>query len=148
MKCPFCGNNDTQVKDSRPSDDGKSIRRRRECSSCGRRFTTFENFQLQQIIIIKSDDRRELFDRDKISRSIEVALNKRPTKQSAATDIVGDIEQMLVEEARNEVSSKEIGDFVMKELKNLDFVGYIRYASVYKGFETSEDFRKLVTELK
>jgi transcriptional repressor NrdR len=148
MKCPFCGNNDTQVKDSRPSDDGKSIRRRRECSSCGRRFTTFENFQLQQIIIIKSDDRRELFDRDKISRSIAVALNKRPTKQSAATDIVGDIEQMLVEEARNEVSSKEIGDFVMKELKNLDFVGYIRYASVYKGFETSEDFRKLVTELK
>lgn len=147
MKCPFCGHNETQVKDSRPSDDGKSIRRRRECSSCGRRFTTFENFQLQQIIIIKNDESRELFDRDKLSRSISSALNKRPIKQSAATDIVGDIEQMLVEEARSEVSSKEIGDFVMSQLKNLDFVGYIRYASVYKGFETPEDFRKLVTEL-
>ncbi len=147
MKCPFCGNTDTQVKDSRPSDDGKSIRRRRGCSSCKRRFTTFENFQLQQIIIIKNDSSREIFDRDKLSRSIASALNKRPIKQSAATDIVGDIEQMLVEEARNEVTSKEIGDFVMEKLKNIDFVGYIRYASVYRGFETSEDFKQLLKGL-
>jgi transcriptional repressor NrdR len=147
MKCPFCGHNETQVKDSRPSDDGKSIRRRRECGSCGRRFTTFENFQLQQIIIVKNDGRRELFDRDKLNRSISHALNKRPIKQSAATDIVGDIEQMLVEEAKTEVTSKEIGDFVMDKLKNLDFVGYIRYASVYDGFETPKDFEALLTKL-
>lgn len=148
MRCPFCGHADTQVKDSRPSDDGKSIRRRRECGECGRRFTTFENFQIQQIIVEKADGRRELFDRDKLSRSIASALNKRSIRQSAATDIVGDIEQILVEDARNEVSSKEIGDFVMDKLKNLDFVGYIRYASVYKAFETPEDFKKLVTKLK
>ena len=148
MKCPFCGSDATQVKDSRPSDDGRVIRRRRECPDCGRRFTTFERFQVQQIIVVKRNNQRELFDRDKLLKSILTALRKRPVSQTDVAHIVSDIEQQLTEQGRSEVTSKEVGDAILSALKKVDFIGYIRYASVYNDFSSPEDFRMFVDELK
>ncbi len=144
MKCPFCGNNDTQVKDSRHSDDDKVIRRRRECGKCGRRFTTFERFQVQQIIVVKRDGTRELFDREKLVKSLSTALRKRPVEQTKIAEFVSEIEHLLTESGKNEVTSQEIGDAVLEVLKNVDFVGYIRYASVYNDFSSPSDFIKLI----
>ena len=144
MKCPFCSHDDTQVKDSRPSEDGKVIRRRRECDACGRRFTTFEKFQVQQVVVIKRDGRRELFDRDKLTKSLLTALRKRPVPQTDIAKLVNDMEQQLTENGRSEVTSREVGLVVLTTLKKVDFVGYIRYASVYNEFTNPEDFKKLI----
>lgn len=147
MKCPFCGNPDTQVKDSRPSDDGKVIRRRRECPVCDRRFTTFERFQIQQVIVVKRDGRREMFEAEKIVKCLLISLRKRPVNRSVITNIVAELEQNLGESGKSEVSSKEIGDAVLEQLKNVDFIGYVRYASVYNEFTNPNDFLKLVEDL-
>lgn len=147
MKCPFCGNPDTQVKDSRPSDDGKVIRRRRECTACDRRFTTFERFQIQQVIVVKRDGRREMFEGEKILKCLLISLRKRPINRSVITNIVAELEQNLGESGRSEVTSKEIGDAVLAQLKQVDFIGYVRYASVYNEFTNPNDFLKLVADL-
>jgi transcriptional repressor NrdR len=148
MRCPFCGNDDTQVKDSRPSDDGRVIRRRRECAACHRRFTTFERFQVQQTVVLKKDGTRELFDREKLLKSVMLALRKRPVNQAAINTLVTDVEQILTENGRSEVTSKEIGAAVLDRLKAVDFVGYMRYASVYHAFTDPADFQKLLRNLK
>lgn len=147
MKCPFCGNDDTQVKDSRPSDDGRVIRRRRECPECARRFTTFERFQVQQVVVVKRSGQRELFDREKLTKSILTALRKRPVQQTMVANLVSDIEQQLTENGKSEVSSKEVGDAVLAALKDIDFIGYVRYASVYNEFESAEDLAKILENL-
>jgi len=144
MRCPFCSHDDTQVKDSRASDDGRSIRRRRECPNCGRRFTTFERFQVQQVLVMKKDGRKELFDREKLTKSLMTALRKRPVTQMQIGQMVSDIEQILTENGRSEVTSKEVGDAVLNALKAVDFIGYMRYASVYHDFSGPEDVMKLV----
>jgi transcriptional repressor NrdR len=147
MKCPFCGHDETQVKDSRPSDDGRVIRRRRECNECGRRFTTFERFQVQQVIVVKRNNQRELFDREKLTKSILTALRKRPVNQNRVAQIVSDIEQQLVEQGKSEVTSHEVGAAVLEALKGVDFIGYMRYASVYNDFTSPEDFQKLIDDI-
>lgn len=148
MRCPFCANQDTQVKDSRPSEDGRVIRRRRECSECNRRFTTFERFQVQQTIVLKRDGSRELFDREKLLKSIMVAMRKRPVTQQALNTIVADVEQELTENGRTEIGSTEIGNRVLEKLKEVDFVGYVRYASVYNEFVDQRDFKRLLQDIK
>ena len=147
MKCPFCGHDDTQVKDSRPSDDGKTIRRRRECDACGRRFTTFERFTVQQVVVVKRDGRRELFDREKLTKSLLTALRKRPVPQTDIAQMANEIEQLLTENGRSEVTSREVGGAVLETLKKVDFVGYIRYASVYNEFANPGDFKMIVDAL-
>jgi transcriptional repressor NrdR len=144
MRCPFCHNDDTNVKDSRPSDDGKTIRRRRECPACGRRFTTFERFQVQQVVVIKRAGNRELFDRDKLAKSLNIALRKRPVTQLQISQLVNEIEQVFTDGGRAEVTSREVGQAVLAALKNVDFVGYVRYASVYDDFQKPEDFALLL----
>lgn len=146
MRCPFCTNQDTQVKDSRPSEDGRVIRRRRECTECNRRFTTFERFQVQQTIVLKRDGSRELFDREKLLKSIMVAMRKRPVTQQALNSIVADVEQELTENGRTEIGSTEIGNRVLEKLKEVDFVGYVRYASVYNEFVDQRDFKRLLQD--
>lgn len=148
MKCPFCSNHDTQVKDSRPSEDGRVIRRRRSCPKCDRRFTTFERFQIQQVFVIKNDGRRELFEPEKLTRCLLIALGKRPVTKQTVSNIIAEIEQNLSEEGKTEINSQEIGDMVLEKLKNVDFVGYIRYASVYNEFDNLDDFYKLVGKLE
>lgn len=148
MRCPFCNNEDSQVKDSRPSEDNSSIRRRRFCTECGARFTTFERVQLRDMIVIKNGDRRQPFDRDKISRSMQIALRKRPVDiehiEKSANAIVRQLESM----GENEIPSFRIGELVMRALARLDQVGYIRYASVYKDFRKPEDFNEFLDEIK
>lgn len=148
MRCPFCNNADTNVKDSRPGDEGRVIRRRRECPSCGKRFTTFERFQVQQLYVKKSDGQRELFESEKLTRSILTALRKRPVSKDAIQTLVGQIEQGLYELGVDEVSSRKIGGTVLDKLKDVDFVGYIRYASVYNAFEDLKDFQKLMDDIE
>lgn len=140
MKCPFCSFDDTIVKDSRPADDGRTIRRRRECPECNRRFTTFERFHVQQIIVVKRSGVRELFDRDKLLRSVSVAVRKRPVLQTQIEKLVSDIEQQLNEGGKSEIGSRELGETVLMALKGLDSVAYVRYASVYHDFQHPEDF--------
>lgn len=134
------------MKDSRPSDDGRTIRRRRECPACGRRFTTFERFQVQQIVVVKRDGRKELFDREKLIKSILTALRKRPVTQQQIAQMSSDIEQQLTENGRNEVSSREVGDAVLLVLRDIDFIGYLRYASVYHEFSGPEDVVKILNQ--
>lgn len=148
MKCPFCAHDDTNVKDSRPSDDGRVIRRRRECPSCQRRFTTFERFQVQQLVVLKKDGQRELFDRDKLLKSLLTALRKRPVQQNTIAQMVSDIEQSLAENGRSEVKSSDIGEAVLQALKDVDFIGFIRYASVYEQFNNPDDFSRLIITMK
>ena len=148
MKCPFCGEVDTQVKDSRPSEDGGVIRRRRSCPSCNRRFTTFERFQLQQVVVIKQDGQREVFEGSKLLRSLLLALRKRPISQPEINNIVTSIEQHFIEGNITEVSSEDIGAMVLEKLKDVDFIGYIRYASVYNDFKVPDDFQKLLDNIQ
>lgn len=148
MRCPFCRSEDTQVKDSRPSEDGRVIRRRRECGHCHRRFTTFERFQVQQTVVIKRDGSRELFDRDKLLKSLMMAVRKRHVNQSILNDVVSSIEQSLTESGKNEVTSAELGLLVLERLKDVDFVGYVRYASVYHDFATPGDFQRLLKDMR
>ncbi len=148
MRCPFCQSDDTQVKDSRPTDDNSAIRRRRACNECGGRYTTFERIQLRDMIIMKSDDKRQPFDREKIIRSMQVALQKRPVSTEQIEKAVTGIVRQLESDGSNEFSSKYVGDLVMKALANLDMVGYIRYTSVYKDFRDPEDFNAFLEEVR
>ncbi len=148
MRCPFCSSDDTQVKDSRPTDDNSSIRRRRGCSSCGGRFTTFERIQLRDMIVVKSGGRQQPFDRDKIIRSMQVALRKRPVDMSVIEKAATGIVRQLESEGEQEFSSSHIGELVMKALMNLDIVGYIRYTSVYKDFRNPDDFNAFLDEVR
>ena len=140
MRCPFCGHEDSQVKDSRPSDDGAAIRRRRQCEGCAARFTTFERIQLRELVVLKSEGRREPFDREKLLRSIAVAARKRPIEPVRLEKLVSGIQRQLETSGETEVSATRIGEMVMDGLKGLDSVAYIRFASVYKDFREAKDF--------
>ncbi|MCZ8087000.1 MAG: transcriptional regulator NrdR [Brevundimonas sp.] len=144
MKCPFCGHADTQVKDSRPSDDGAAIRRRRSCPNCQGRFTTFERVQLRELMIVKRNGRRTPFDRDKLERSLNVALRKRPVQPEQVEQLVSRITRQLESLGETEVQSSVVGDFIMKALKGVDEVAYVRYASVYKDFRKTGDFARFL----
>ena len=149
MRCPFCGKEDTQVKDSRASEDGATIRRRRSCTSCGSRFTTFERIQLRDLIVIKRNGRKIQFDRDKILKSMLLALRKRQTNDEAIDRAVNGIVRQLESSGDSEIQSKFIGELVMNALAEIDNVAYIRYASVYRNFREASDFGKFVeTEIK
>ena len=149
MRCPFCGKEDTQVKDSRASDDGASIRRRRLCTSCGSRFTTFERIQLRDLTVIKRNGKKISFDRDKLLKSMMMALRKRQTNEDAIERAVNGIVRQLESNGDNEIQSKFIGELVMNALAEIDNVAYIRYASVYRNFREASDFGKFVaSEIK
>ena len=147
MKCPFCGFEDTQVKDSRPAEDSAAIRRRRACLECGARFTTFERVQLREITIIKTDGRRVPFEREKLARSIRVALRKRPVDEDRIEKLVNSIQRRLETEGESEIPSNKIGEIVMETLKELDQVAYVRFASVYRNFGEAKDFQSFLGEL-
>lgn len=147
MRCPFCDHTDTQVKDSRPSEDNATIRRRRYCPACNSRFTTFERVQLRELTVIKSNGERKPFDRDKITRSLQIALRKRPVEADAIEKITNRIVQKLESRGESEVETGSIGALVMDELAGLDKVGYIRYASVYRNFREAKDFEDFVEKL-
>jgi transcriptional repressor NrdR len=147
MRCPFCGFEDTQVKDSRPSEDHASIRRRRFCPGCGSRFTTFERVQLRELTVLKSSGARAPFDRDKLVRSINIALRKRPVEPERVERVVNGIVRRLESLGETEVASSTIGEMVMDALMNLDKVAYVRFASVYKNFREAKDFEDFVGNL-
>ncbi len=140
MRCPFCAHEDSQVKDSRPTEDGAATRRRRQCEGCGARFTTFERIQLREIIVLKSEDRREPFDRLKLERSISLACRKRIVEQERIDQLVSGIQRQVETAGDPEIRSGKIGEMVMDGLKALDSVAYIRFASVYKDFTEAKDF--------
>jgi transcriptional repressor NrdR len=140
VRCPFCGHEDTQVKDSRPTEDGAAIRRRRFCTNCGQRFTTIERTQLRELTVVKSDGRRVAFDRDKLARSIRVALRKRPIDDDRIERIVNGIVRQLESSGETEIPSRQIGELAMETLKELDQVAYVRFASVYRNFREAKDF--------
>ncbi|HQS11751.1 MAG: transcriptional regulator NrdR [Sphingomonadales bacterium 35-56-22] len=140
MRCPFCGNDDSQVKDSRPTEDNSAIRRRRQCEGCGGRFTTFERIQLRELSVIKTDGKREPFEREKLERSLSVACRKRPVDHAQIEKLASAIQRQLETLGESEIESKRIGEFVMDGLKALDSVAYIRFASVYKDFSEAKDF--------
>ncbi|QQP88988.1 transcriptional regulator NrdR [Skermanella rosea] len=148
MRCPFCGHDDTQVKDSRPTEDNSAIRRRRFCPGCGARFTTFERVQLRELTVIKSMGQREPFDRDKLLRSMRIALRKRPVDADRIDRLVNSLVRQLESSGESEIPSKQIGEMVMNALFNLDQVAYVRYASVYKDFREASDFNEFVGTLK
>ena len=147
MHCPFCGHADTQVKDSRPSEDGAAIRRRRYCIGCGQRFTTIERVQLRELTVVKADGRRVAFDRDKLARSIRIALRKRPVPEERIERIVTGVVRQLEASGEAEVASKQIGELVMETLKDVDAVAYVRFASVYRNFREAKDFEAFVGSL-
>lgn len=140
MRCPFCGHDDSQVKDSRPTEDNSAIRRRRQCEGCGGRFTTFERIQLRELLVIKSEGKREPFDREKLERSLSVACRKRPVDNTQIEKLASAIQRQLETLGESEIETKRIGEFVMDGLKALDSVAYIRFASVYKDFNEAKDF--------
>ncbi len=148
MRCPFCQSEDTQVKDSRPTEDNSAIRRRRACGECGGRFTTFERIQLRDMIVVKSDGKRQSFDREKIIYSMQVALQKRPVTTEQIEKAVTGIVRQLESEGDNEFPSNHVGDLVTKALINLDMVGYIRFTSVYKDFRNPDDFNNFLEEVR
>jgi len=147
MRCPFCGNEDTQVKDSRPTEDNSAIRRRRSCPNCGSRFTTFERVQIREMIVVKKDGRRTPFDRDKLARSIQVAVRKRAVDSERIERLVTTIQRRLESSGETEIASEDIGEMVMDALLELDPVAYIRFASVYKNFREVKDFEELVGKI-
>ncbi len=147
MRCPFCGHEDTQVKDSRPTEDGTSIRRRRFCAGCSQRFSTVERVQLREITVVKTDGRRVLFDRDKLARSVRIALRKRPVEEERIERIVNGIVRKLEASGEADISSKDIGEQVMDTLKEVDAVAYVRFASVYRNFREAKDFEAFLGEL-
>jgi len=149
MRCPFCANDDTQVKDSRPTEDSNAIRRRRQCGSCGARFTTFERVQLREVTIVKSgaegDERREAFDRSKIEQSVSLACRKRGVSQEQIDRLVSGIQRQVETAGEAEVPSARIGEMVMDGLKQIDSVAYIRFASVYRDFSEARDFEEFAS---
>ena len=148
MRCPFCGNIDTQVKDSRPAEDHVSIRRRRFCPACGGRFTTYERVQLRDLVVVKKNGKREAFDRDKLERSIRIALQKRPLEPERIDQMVSGIVRRLESLGETDVPSDTIGQIVMETLARIDTVAYVRFASVYKNFQAADDFEDFVSELR
>lgn len=147
MRCPFCGHDDTQVKDSRPTEDNSAIRRRRQCPNCGARFTTFERVQLRELTVLKSGGQREPFDRDKLMRSISIACRKRPVDPERIERIVNGIVRRLESMGESEIPSALIGEMVMDALSTLDKVAYVRFASVYKNFREAKDFEQFVGQM-
>lgn len=148
MRCPYCSHDASQVKDSRPTEDGTAIRRRRQCEDCGARFTTFERIQLRDVIVLKSDGTREPFDRDKLSRSVTIACRKRPIDPARIERLVSGIQRQLETNGDGEADTGEIGARVMAALKGLDSVAYIRFASVYKDFAQAKDFEDFAASVK
>ncbi len=142
MRCPFCSHPETQVKDSRPTEDGASIRRRRQCEECGARFTTFERIQLREMTVLKSEGRREAFEREKLERSIAIACRKRPIDPARIDRLVTGLQRRLETMGEPEITSQQIGELVMDALRGLDSVAYIRFASVYRDFSEARDFEE------
>ena len=147
MRCPFCSNQDSQVKDSRPTEDNTAIRRRRICDQCGSRFTTFERIQLRDLIIVKTNGQKEVFDRDKMFRSISLALRKRNINQETIEKVVNAIVRKLENSGETEIKSNLIGEYIMDALSHLDQVAYVRFASVYKNFREVKDFEDFLGKL-
>ena len=148
MRCPFCSNNDSQVKDSRPTEDNTAIRRRRICEQCGSRFTTFERIQLRDLVVIKTKGQKENFDRDKMFRSLSLALRKRNIDNEKIEKIVNAIVRKLENSGETEINSKIIGQYIMEALMHLDQVAYVRFASVYKNFREAKDFEDFLGNLE
>ena len=148
MRCPFCSNDDSQVKDSRPTEDNTAIRRRRICEQCGSRFTTFERIQLRDLIVIKTNGQKEVFDRDKMYRAISLALRKRTVDQDKIEKIVNAIVRKLENSGETEIKSTLIGQYIMDALSHLDQVAYVRFASVYKNFREVKDFEDFLDNLE
>ena len=146
MRCPFCGHDDTQVKDSRPTEDNSAIRRRRFCTGCGARFTTFERVQLRELTVLKKNGQREMFDRDKLSRSIMIALRKRPVDPDRVDRVINGIVRRLESAGESEIRGETIGELVMEALAALDQVAYVRFASVYRNFREAKDFEAFITD--
>ena len=147
MRCPFCGNVDTQVKDSRPAEDHVSIRRRRFCPACGGRFTTYERVQLRDLVVVKSSGKREPFDRDKLERSIRIAMQKRPVEPERIEQMISGIVRRLESMGETDIASRVIGEIVMETLARIDTVAYVRFASVYKNFRETRDFEQFLETL-
>ena len=147
MRCPFCGHGDTQVKDSRPTEENATIRRRRYCPECGSRFTTFERVQLRELSVLKKDGEKVLFDREKLMRSLRIALRKRPVDDDRIERIVNSIQRRLETLGENEIPTKVVGEMVMDYLADLDQVAYVRFASVYRNFREAKDFEDFVGKL-
>lgn len=148
MRCPFCSHEDSQVKDSRHTEDNTAIRRRRICDQCGSRFTTFERIQLRDLIVIKSNGQKEIFDRDKMFRSLSLALRKRKVEQDKIEKIVSAIARKLENSGETEIKTNLIGEYIMEALSNLDQVAYVRFASVYKNFREVKDFEEFLDNLE
>jgi len=146
MRCPFCGHEDTQVKDSRPTEDNTAIRRRRFCPNCGARFTTFERVQLRELTVLKKNNQREPFDRDKLARSMTIALRKRPVEPDRMERVVNGIVRRLESSGESEIKVDDIGQLVMEALATLDQVAYVRFASVYRNFREAKDFEEFITD--
>ena len=147
MRCPFCGNDDTQVKDSRPTEDSNAIRRRRQCTNCGARFTTFERVQLRELTVLKGSGKRETFDRDKLLRSMTIALRKRPVDAERIERVVNSIVRRLESSGQSEIPTTLIGELIMDALASLDQVAYVRFASVYRNFREARDFEDFIEKL-
>ena len=147
MRCPFCGNDDTQVKDSRPTEDNSAIRRRRQCANCGARFTTFERVQLRELTVLKEHGKREPFDRDKLVRSMTIALRKRPVDPDRVDRVVNGIVRRLESSGESEIPTKLIGELIMDALATLDQVAYVRFASVYRNFRAARAFEALIEKI-
>jgi len=147
MRCPFCGHDDTQVKDSRPTEDNSAIRRRRFCPNCGARFTTFERIQLRELTVVKKNGQREPFDREKLARSMFTALKKRPVENERIERVINGIVRRLESSGESEIPATAIGEAVMEALKTLDPVAYVRFASVYRNFRDAADFEDFVGKL-
>ena len=147
MRCPFCGNDDTQVKDSRPTEDNNAIRRRRQCTNCGARFTTFERVQLRELTVVKTNGKREIFDRDKLLRSMTIALRKRPVEVERIERVVNSIVRRLESSGESEIPTALVGELIMDALASLDQVAYVRFASVYRNFREARDFEEFIEKL-
>ena len=147
MRCPFCGNEDTQVKDSRPTEDSNAIRRRRQCTNCGARFTTFERVQLRELTVVKGSGKRDTFDRDKLLRSMTIALRKRPVEADRIERVVNSIVRRLESSGESEIPTSLVGELIMDALASLDQVGYVRFASVYRNFREARDFEDFIEKL-
>ena len=147
MRCPFCANEDTKVKDSRPTEDNSAIRRRRSCGGCGARFTTFERVQLRELTVLKKSGKRMPFEREKLERSVQMALRKRPVTEEQVERLVSGIVRQLESIGENEIQSDSIGKLIMKGLQQLDTVAYVSFASVYKDFREASDFENFVSEI-
>jgi transcriptional repressor NrdR len=147
MRCPFCGNDDTQVKDSRPTEDNNAIRRRRQCTNCGARFTTFERVQLRELTVVKANGKRETFDRDKLLRSMTIALRKRPVEVERIERVVNSIVRRLESSGESEIPTALVGELIMDALASLDQVAYVRFASVYRNFREARDFEEFIEKL-